>query len=176
MCNMSAISVSCAPKLARKCDIEHWLPCGADGQAGGLRAVYGHVITKFSGMGRFTYPWCSAGALRAPELRYYYHFSHFKNHPTERKWVEFSSRVNYPVKRALNAMVNEDLINVDDDMNKFCVSCFTFRVADIGIKQVISSWNNHAIPGKSLLRWWWFSKPSLWKIDINPKFLTVPGV
>ena len=33
---------------------------GADG-----RAVYGHVITKFSGMGRFTYPWCSPGALRA---------------------------------------------------------------------------------------------------------------
>ena len=56
---------SCAPKLARKCEIEHWLPCGADG-----RAVYGHVITKFSGMGRFTYPWGSAGALRAPEIRY----------------------------------------------------------------------------------------------------------
>ena len=34
------------------------------------RAVYGHVITKFSGLGRLTYPWCSAGALRAPELRY----------------------------------------------------------------------------------------------------------
>jgi len=41
-----------------------------DGQQAGGRAVYGHVITKFSGMGRFTYPWCSAGALRAPELRY----------------------------------------------------------------------------------------------------------
>ena len=38
-------------------------------QLGG-RAVYDHVITKFSGMGRFTYSWCSAGALRAPELRY----------------------------------------------------------------------------------------------------------
>ena len=25
----------------------------------------GHVITKFSGIGRFIYPWCSAGALRA---------------------------------------------------------------------------------------------------------------
>ena len=49
--------------------IKHWLPCGADGRAGG-RSVYGHVITKFSEMGRFTYPWCSAGALRAPELRY----------------------------------------------------------------------------------------------------------
>ena len=59
---------SCAPKLARKCDwtlVALW--CG---RTGGLRAVYGHVITKFSGMGRFTYPWCSAGALRAPELRY----------------------------------------------------------------------------------------------------------
>ena len=33
--------------------------------------MYGHVITKFSGMGRFTYPWCSAGALGAPDLRYY---------------------------------------------------------------------------------------------------------
>ena len=30
------------------------------------------MITKFSGMGRFTYPWCSVGALRAPELRYQY--------------------------------------------------------------------------------------------------------
>ena len=51
---------SYAPKRARKCEIKHWFPCGVDG-----RAVYGHVITKFSGMGRFTYPWCSAGALRA---------------------------------------------------------------------------------------------------------------
>ena len=65
MYNVWAISVFCAPKLGRKCEIEHWLPCGADGWA-----VYGHVITKFSGMGRFTYPWCSAGALCAPELRY----------------------------------------------------------------------------------------------------------
>ena len=61
---------SCAPRLARKCEIEHWFSCGADGRVGGLRAVYGHVITKFSRMGRFTYPWCSAGALRAPELRH----------------------------------------------------------------------------------------------------------
>ena len=60
----------CAPNLvARKCEIEHWFPCGADGGAGG-RAVYGHVITKFSWMGSFTYPCFSAGALLAPELRY----------------------------------------------------------------------------------------------------------
>ena len=42
-----------------------------DGRSFG-RSVYGHVITKFSGIGRFTYPWCSAGAhfacARAPLL------------------------------------------------------------------------------------------------------------
>ena len=42
------------------------------------RAVCGHVITKFSGMGRFTYPGCSAGALHAPEL-HYYHDTDLKN-------------------------------------------------------------------------------------------------
>ena len=40
--------------------------------------MYGHVITKFSRMGRFTYPWCSAGALRALELRYKF----VQRHPT----------------------------------------------------------------------------------------------
>ena len=56
---------SFTPKLDRKCEIEHWFPCGADG-----REVYGHVIKKFSGLGRSTYQWCSTNALRAPELRY----------------------------------------------------------------------------------------------------------
>ena len=45
---------------------EHWLPCGADGRAGGVRSRDSQIFW----MGRFTYPWCSAGALRAPELRY----------------------------------------------------------------------------------------------------------
>ena len=35
-----------APKLARKCESRHWFSCGADGRS------YGHVITKFSRMGR----------------------------------------------------------------------------------------------------------------------------
>ena len=52
---------SCASRLARKCETEHCSPVvRTDG-----RAVYCHVITTFSGMGRLTYPWCSAGALRA---------------------------------------------------------------------------------------------------------------
>ena len=35
-------------------DILHWYACGADGRSLG-RAVYGHVITKFSRMGRLLY-------------------------------------------------------------------------------------------------------------------------
>ena len=51
---------SCASKLARKCEIEHWYGCAVD-ERSVVRSVYGHVITKFSGIGGFTYPWCSAG-------------------------------------------------------------------------------------------------------------------
>ena len=68
-----------APKLARECDSKHWFPCGADGRS------YGHVITKFSRMGRLphslSYGAPSTRALRARvELRYilkcgYYNYS-----------------------------------------------------------------------------------------------------
>ena len=43
----------------RQPQIFHWYSCGANGRSF-VRSVYDHVITKFSGMGRFTYPWCSA--------------------------------------------------------------------------------------------------------------------
>ena len=48
-----------------------------DGRAGGRavgRAVYGHVLTKFSGMDRFSELWDSAharGLCARVELRYY---------------------------------------------------------------------------------------------------------
>ena len=54
-----AISVLLGYQSSGKCESKHWYACGAD------RRSVGHVITKFSGMGRFIYPWCSSGALRA---------------------------------------------------------------------------------------------------------------
>ena len=42
---------SWAPKVTRKCESKHWYACGADGRSVGR--LVGHVITKFSGMGRF---------------------------------------------------------------------------------------------------------------------------
>ncbi len=47
-------------------------------------------------------------------------------------------------------MANEELIDMEDDSTKFCVSWFVSRVADTGIKQVIDGWNNHPIPGTQI--------------------------
>ena len=42
------------PKVVRKCGSKHWFSCGANGRRSVGRSVYGHVITKLCGMGRFT--------------------------------------------------------------------------------------------------------------------------
>ena len=39
--------------IVRKCESKHWYACGADGRTDGR--LVGHVIIKFSGMGRFTH-------------------------------------------------------------------------------------------------------------------------
>ena len=62
-------------------------------------------------------------------------------------WVEFNTRVNYPVKRVLLDMVENGDINMDDSMHKFCVSWFTIQVANVGVVLLIRAWNNHTIPG-----------------------------
>lgn len=62
--------------------------------------------------------------------------------------MEFNARVNYSIKRVLNNMVNDDLIDMDDDLVKFSASTSTTQVAAVGIKQVFDSWNQHPIPGK----------------------------
>ena len=53
---------SWAPKVVRKCESKHWFSCGADGRRSVGRSVYSHVITKFSGIGRFTKVWGSTHA------------------------------------------------------------------------------------------------------------------
>ena len=71
----------------------------------GGRAVYDHVITKFSGMGRFTYPWCSANALRAPELQTeleltFHFFFFFSGGGAVRNLGDFIKKISF--KQALN--------------------------------------------------------------------------
>ena len=55
---------SWAPKIAKSVRVNIGCPVErTDGRSvGGRRSVYGHVIAKFSGMGRFTKLWGSAHA------------------------------------------------------------------------------------------------------------------
>ena len=69
-CSLSRCSWQKRSQTHGLAQILHWYACGVDGQAAAGRVVYGHVSTKFSGVGRFNYPWCSAGALRTRGLRY----------------------------------------------------------------------------------------------------------
>jgi hypothetical protein len=71
-----------------------------------------------------------------------------QNHPIERIWVEINGRVNYPIKLVLNNLTDKDEIDMDCPTTKYCVSWVAMHVAQFGCTQVISSWNNHRIPGK----------------------------
>ena len=66
--------------------------------------------------------------------------------PVERFWVEVNSRANYPIKHALKQM-EEDIIDMECDGTKFCVSEVTQEVALYGLQ----AWNNHVIHGSFLI-------------------------
>ena len=61
------ISFPVLPNLPESVGLNIGMPVVRTDGRSFVRSVYGHVITKFSGMGRFTYPWCSAGARFAHE-------------------------------------------------------------------------------------------------------------
>ena len=71
-----------------------------------------------------------------------------QNHRVERMWVEVNQRVNYPIKRVLNGLVNSEQVNMNDEVTRFAISWVTFRVCHSGCIQVIDSWNSHAVPGE----------------------------
>ena len=69
------------------------------------------------------------------------------NHRVERMWPEINRRINYPVKRVLVEMEANGEINMNDDVQKFCVSWTTITVLQPGIHNFILAWNSHRIPG-----------------------------
>ena len=71
--------------------------------------------------------------------------------PIERFWVEVNSRVNYPIKHALKQMEEEDIIDMECDGTKFCVSEVTQQVALYELQMTVQAWNNHVISGSFLI-------------------------
>lgn len=73
-----------------------------------------------------------------------------KNNVVERFWPEINSRINYPLKRAMNAIIADDLtdtLNEDDPVFNFCLSWVMLYVSDDPVKHLLNSWNHHRIPG-----------------------------
>lgn len=58
-----------------------------------------------------------------------------------------NGRVNYPLKSALVSMDNNNIIDMTDDIQKYCVSFVTMYLAKHGAGICIESWNEHFIRG-----------------------------
>ena len=68
--------------------------------------------------------------------------------PIERFCVEVNSRINYPIEKALVTIDNNLLMDMENQIYKFCVSGVARKVAFHGLKMSIASWNHHPIPGE----------------------------
>ena len=61
----------------------------------------------------------------------------------ERLWVEVNNRVNYPIKRSLIDMIESQQLDLDNPLHKYSVSWCTIRIANVGLKLLVQSWNEH---------------------------------
>ena len=53
------------------------------------------------------------------------------------------------MKAALNSLVEQDALDMEDDSTKFSVSSVVMDVCRVGVLRFVDSWNNHPIPGKA---------------------------
>lgn len=79
-----------------------------------------------------------------------------KNYRAERLWPEENSRVNYPLKKALCIIKEQEIFNMEDPLVSFAVSWLTINVSKVGSENFVNSWNHHRIPGE----WWYFISES----------------
>ena len=85
-----------------------------------------------------------------PSIAPYRQTTSRENHVIERIWVELNRRVTYPLKRVLTDMDNEEEIDLDSSLVKFCVSTVTQEVAKVGMNRMIMAWNAHALPHRGI--------------------------
>nr|XP_033470480.1 uncharacterized protein LOC117249161 isoform X2 [Epinephelus lanceolatus] len=84
------------------------------------------------------------------ERRPYLQTSSTKNHIVERIWPEVNNRVNYPLKTALLQLEDQEELDMNDGLVRYCVSNLTVQLCQIGLTRLVDSWNSHRIPGKGV--------------------------
>ena len=59
----------------------------------------------------------------------------------ERLWFDINERVNYPIKIAMQDLVNEDQLDLGDELHKLVLSHILVPLASKGMEIVVNSWN-----------------------------------
>ena len=62
-----------------------------------------------------------------------------KNYRAERLWPEENSRVNYPLKKALCIIKDQEIFDMEDPMVSFAVSWLTINVSKVGSENFVNS-------------------------------------
>ena len=44
-------------------------------------------------------------------------------------------------------MEENNLLDMDNEMQKYCISQYTIRVSNVGTSLAVDAWNHHHIPG-----------------------------
>lgn len=70
-----------------------------------------------------------------------------QNHTVERMWPEVNKRVNFPIKSALIQMVDQESLDMEDGLMRYCVSNLTCQISQIGVQRFVHAWNSHNITG-----------------------------